>query len=102
MKTARAKGLAPGRVLRHHVLRNALLPVVTLAGLQAGAMVGGAVLIETVFAWPGIGRMLVASLAARDYAMVQGAILLSAGAVLVLVLLADLAVVLLDPRVRTS
>ena len=58
VKTARAKGVKPGRILRAHVLRNALLPVVTLAGIQAGGMIGGAVLTETVFAWPGIGRLM--------------------------------------------
>lgn len=102
MVTCRAKGISERKLLVRHALPNIRLQLVTISVIQFGYLLGGAALTETVFAWPGVGRMLVASLAARDYAMVQGAILLTAGAVLLLVLLADLAVVLLDPRVRTS
>ena len=76
VKTARAKGVRPGRILRAHVLRNALLPVVTLAGIQAGGLIGGAVLAETVFAWPGIGRLMFDALLQRDYSLLLGAFLL--------------------------
>lgn len=102
MVTCRSKGLSDRQLLMRHALPNIRLQLVTISVIQFGYLLGGAALTETVFAWPGVGRLLVSSLAARDYAMVQGAILLTAGAVLVLVLLADLAVVLLDPRVRTS
>src|SRR5690625_1148018 len=72
VKTAKAKGVAPSRITRRHVLRNALLPVITLAGIQAGQMIGGAVLTETVFAWPGIGRLMFDALLQRDYNMRLG------------------------------
>ena len=102
VKTARAKGLPPGRVLRAHVLRNALLPVVTLAGLQAGAMVGGAVLIETVFAWPGIGRLLFDALAQRDYSLLLGTFLVTAALAVVFNVVTDLVYTVVDPRIQLS
>lgn len=102
VKTARAKGLPPGRVLRAHVLRNALLPVVTLAGLQAGAMVGGAVLIETVFAWPGIGRLLFDALAQRDYSLLLGTFLVTAALAVLFNIVTDLVYTVVDPRIRLS
>ena len=102
VKTARAKGLSPGRVLRAHVLRNALLPVVTLAGLQAGAMVGGAVLIETVFAWPGIGRLLFDALAQRDYSLLLGTFLVTAALAVVFNVVTDLVYTVVDPRIQLS
>lgn len=102
VKTARAKGLAPGRVLRAHVLRNALLPVVTLAGLQAGAMVGGAVLIETVFAWPGIGRLLFDALSQRDYALLLGTFLVTAALAVAFNVITDVVYTLVDPRIELS
>ena len=102
VKTARAKGLPPGRILRAHVLRNALLPVVTLAGLQAGAMVGGAVLIETVFAWPGIGRLLFDALGQRDYALLLGTFLVTAALAIAFNVITDLVYTVVDPRIELS
>jgi peptide/nickel transport system permease protein len=102
VKTARAKGLSPGRVLRAHVLRNALLPVVTLAGLQAGAMVGGAVLIEMVFAWPGIGRLLFEALVQRDYSLLLGTFLVTAALAVSFNIITDLVYTLVDPRIELS
>ena len=99
VKTARAKGLAPSVIRRRHILRNALLPVVTLAGLQAGQLVGGAVLTETVFAWPGIGRLMFESLAARDYNTILGVFLVSAAMVIVFNILTDIVYRLIDPRI---
>lgn len=99
VKTARAKGLAPGIIERRHILRNALLPVVTLAGLQAGQMVGGAVLTETVFAWPGIGRLMYESLLQRDYNLLLGIFFVSAAMVIVINILTDLVYRVVDPRI---
>ena len=99
VKTARAKGLMPSLIRRRHILRNAILPVVTLAGLQAGQLVGGAVLTETVFAWPGIGRLMFESLAARDYNTILGVFLVSAAMVIVFNILTDLVYRLIDPRI---
>lgn len=102
VKTARAKGLSAGRILRAHVLRNALLPVVTLAGLQAGAMVGGAVIIETVFAWPGIGRLLFDALGQRDYSLLLGTFLVTAALAVLFNVITDLVYTLVDPRIELS
>ena len=102
IKTARAKGLPESRVVRAHILRNALLPVVTLAGMQAGAMVGGAVLIETVFAWPGIGRLLFEALAQRDYALLLGTFLVTASIAVLFNLLTDVVYTWVDPRIELS
>jgi peptide/nickel transport system permease protein len=102
VKTARAKGLSPGRILRAHVLRNALLPVVTLAGMQAGAMVGGAVLIETVFAWPGIGRLLFDALTQRDYSLLLGTFLVTAALAVMFNVVTDLVYTVVDPRIELS
>jgi peptide/nickel transport system permease protein len=100
LRTARAKGAAPARVLAVHALRAALPPVVTVVGLQAGALLTGAVVTETIFAWPGLGRLLVQAIGARDYPLVQGCVL-AIGLTYVLVNLAtDLVHALLDPRVR--
>ncbi|OCX64605.1 ABC transporter permease [Thioclava sp. SK-1] len=99
VKTARAKGLADPIIRRRHILRNALLPVVTLAGLQAGQLVGGAVLTETVFAWPGIGRLMFESLAARDYNTILGVFLVSAAMVIVFNIITDIVYRLIDPRI---
>ncbi|WP_108662908.1 ABC transporter permease [Acuticoccus kandeliae] len=99
VKTARAKGLSAGRVQRRHILRNALLPVVTLAGLQAGQLVGGAVLTETVFAWPGIGRLMFEALAQRDYNLLLGILLISAAVVIVFNIITDVIYTLIDPRI---
>jgi peptide/nickel transport system permease protein len=99
VKTARAKGLSRGVIQRRHVLRNALLPVVTLAGLQAGQLVGGAVLTETVFAWPGIGRLMFEALASRDYNLLLGVFLVSAAMVIAFNLITDLVYRIVDPRI---
>ncbi|QWK81134.1 ABC transporter permease [Ochrobactrum sp. BTU1] len=100
VKTARAKGLSQSRILRSHVLRNALLPVVTLAGLQAGAMVGGAVLIETVFAWPGMGRLLFEALTQRDYSLLLGTFLVTAALAIVFNIITDVIYTFVDPRIE--
>jgi len=100
MRTARAKGLGEAAVVLRHGLRNALLPVITLLGLQLGALLAGAVITETVFSWPGIGSLLVESIQKRDYPVVQGCVLLiSLGYVLVNVV-TDLLYAWVDPRVR--
>lgn len=102
VKTAKAKGLRPGVIQRRHVLRNALLPVVTLAGLQAGQLVGGAVLIETVFAWPGIGRLMFDALSQRDYNLLLGVFVVSAAMVLLFNLITDVLYRIVDPRIRVA
>ena len=102
VKTARAKGLKPSVIQRRHVLRNALLPVVTLAGLQAGQIVGGAILTETVFAWPGIGRLMFDSLAQRDYNVLLGVFFVSAAMVLVFNLITDILYRVVDPRIQVA
>ena len=99
VRTARAKGLRERGVVMKHALRNALLPIVTLLGLQAGQLMGGAVLTETVFAWPGLGRLMVKAIFARDYVLLQGAVLVYALAFVVVNLLVDLSYGLLDPRI---
>ncbi len=87
-------------MLLKHALRNALLPVVTVVGLEFGGLLGGAILTETVFAWPGVGRLLVDSITTRDLALVQGAVLFIAVMFIVVNLLVDLSYALLNPRVR--
>ena len=99
VRTARAKGLSEGVIQRRHVLRNALLPVVTLAGLQAGSLVGGAILTETVFAWPGIGRLMYEALLQRDYTLLLGVFVVSSAMVLAFNLLTDLLYRAVDPRI---
>lgn len=101
LRTARAKGLAETAVLRRHALRNAWLPVLTLLGLQLGALLGGAVITETIFAWPGIGSLLVEAIQARDFPVVQGAVLLIAALYVAVNTATDLAYVVVDPRVRS-
>ena len=102
VRTAAAKGLRERSVVAGHVLRNALIPVVTMLGIQFGGLLGGAVIVEAIFDWPGLGRLLVTSISSRDYAVVQGTILLAATAFLVVNLLTDLTYGLLDPRIRTG
>jgi peptide/nickel transport system permease protein len=102
VKTARAKGLTPRRITRAHILRNALLPVVTLAGIQAGNMVGGAVLTETVFAWPGIGRLMFESLLQRDYNLLLGTFLFTAAMAIAFNILTDLAYTLVNPSIEMT
>ncbi len=100
VRTARAKGLAERVVVNRHALRNALIPVVTVLGLQLGTLLSGAVLTETVFAWPGIGRLLVDAVLARDYPVIQGAILLIATTFVLLNVAVDVLYGFLDPRIR--
>lgn len=100
MRTARAKGLSRGRIIFVHGLRNALVPVITVIGLMAGSIVTGAVLTETIFSWPGIGRWLVESVLARDYPVVQSAILLIALIVIAVNFVVDIAYAWANPRLR--
>lgn len=102
IKTARAKGVAPGRIQTRHILRNALLPVVTLAGIQAGGMIGGAVLTETVFAWPGLGRLMFDALLQRDYNLLLGCFLFTAAMAVLFNLITDFVYTLVDPRIELS
>jgi peptide/nickel transport system permease protein len=100
VRTARAKGLAPRLVLVRHALPNMLIPVVTVVGLQLGHLLGGAVIVETVFGWPGVGRLLVDAISYRDYPLVQGAVLFITATFIVVNLMVDLSYGYLDPRVR--
>ncbi len=100
VRTARAKGLGPMRVVGLHALRNALIPVVTTIGLQVGVLLAGAILTETIFSWPGIGKWMVDSVSKRDYAVVQGGLLLIAGVIMLVNLLVDLLYGLVNPRIR--
>ena len=100
IRTARAKGQQERLVIYRHGLRNALLPIVTVLGLQFGTLLGGAVLTETVFAWPGIGRLLVDAIAFRDYPIVQGAVLVIATGFVLTNLFVDILYAYLDPRIR--
>jgi dipeptide transport system permease protein len=100
VRTARAKGLRPARVIGLHALRNALIPVVTVIGLQVGVLLAGAILTETIFAWPGVGKWLVDSIFRRDYPSVQGGLLLIASLVMVVNLFIDLLYGLINPRIR--
>ena len=102
VRTARAKGLSEQSVASRHVARNAILPVVTLAGLQAGQIVGGAILTETVFAWPGIGRLMFEALAQRDYQVLLGVFFVSSAMVVLFNLLTDLVYRLVDPRIEVG
>ena len=100
MRTARAKGLMEWRVIVHHGLRNALLPVITLLGLQLGALLGGAIITETVFSWPGIGLLVVEAIQRRDYPVVQATVLFISLSYVLVNLLTDLLYAWIDPRVR--
>ena len=100
VRTARAKGLSPARVVLLHALRNALMPVVTIIGLQVGTLLAGAVLTETIFSWPGIGKWLIDSIARRDYPVVQSGILLVASMIICVNLLVDVLYGVVNPRVR--
>jgi peptide/nickel transport system permease protein len=98
--TARAKGLNERQVLWRHLLRNACLPVLTMAGVQAGALLGGAVVVETVFAWPGIGRLLYEGITFRDFPVVQGVVVIGGAMIVMVNLLVDILYALIDPRIR--
>lgn len=100
VRTARAKGLSPLRVVGLHALRNALIPVITVVGLQVGSLFGGAVLTETIFAWPGVGSWLIHGIARRDYPVLQGGILMVASIVILVNLTVDVLTGIVNPRVR--
>ena len=100
IRTARSKGLTEWVVVNSHAVRNALIPVVTVVGLQLGYLLGGAVVTETVFSWPGIGRLIVQSIAARDFPVVQAAVLLLAVTFVTINLVTDMLYAVLDPRIR--
>ena len=100
VRTARAKGVVPWRVIFKHALRNAMLPTVTVIGLQAGLLMGGAVITETIFSWPGVGQIAAESVYRRDYAMVQGVVLYGATLFVLVNLVVDVLYAVLDPRVR--
>lgn len=102
IQTARAKGLRERVILTRHALKNALVPVITVVGLQVGQLLSGAVLTETVFAWPGLGRFLVDSIKARDFPVVQGGVLLTAVTFVLVNLIVDLLYSVVDPRIRYS
>jgi peptide/nickel transport system permease protein len=99
---ARAKGVPEHDVLYRHALRNALLPVITVAGIQIGLMVGGVVLTEGVFSWPGVGSLLIMAVSYRDYPLVTGIFLITAISVAVSNLVADMVYAMVDPRIRTG
>ncbi len=100
VRTARAKGLSEMRVIGIHALRNAIVPILTVIGLMFGTIVTGAILTETIFSWPGIGKWIVLSVTARDYPVIQGGILLIALAVVTINLLVDLSYAVVNPRIR--
>jgi peptide/nickel transport system permease protein len=102
VKTAKAKGLPSGRIVRAHILRNAILPVITLAGIQAGQLIGGSILVETVFAWPGIGRLAFEALLQRDYQTLLGVFLLTSVMVVLFNLITDFIYTLVDPRIEVG
>ena len=102
IRTSRAKGLAPRTVTLKHALRNALLPVVTIIGLSFGSLLSGAILTETVFSWPGIGRWIYQAIASRDYPIIQGGVLFVAFVFVIVNLLVDLSYSLIDPRIQYS
>ena len=100
VRTARAKGLPPWRVIGIHALRNAMLPVVTVIGLSVSGLMAGAVLTETIFSWPGVGKWLIESIGRRDYPALQGGVMLVSAVVIAVNVLVDLVYVLIDPRIR--
>jgi peptide/nickel transport system permease protein len=102
VRTARAKGLSTGAVLFRHAFRNALIPIITILGLQFGTLLAGTIVTETIFSWPGIGRLTVQAISSRDYPLLQGCILVIAVSYVVVNLLTDLLYTLIDPRVRRS
>ncbi|UEM07443.1 ABC transporter permease (plasmid) [Skermanella rosea] len=102
VKTARAKGLTETRIVFRHVLRNAILPVITFAGIQAGQLVGGSILVETVFAWPGIGRLAFDAVLQRDYQVLLGIFFVTSVMVIVFNIITDLVYSLVDPRIEVA
>ena len=102
IRTARAKGLRESRVIIHHALRNAMIPVITSVGLQFGFALSGAVLVETVFSWPGIGRLLVDTIKLKDTPVVLGVVVVMAASFTVINLVIDILYACFDPRIRTQ
>ncbi len=102
VRTARAKGLSTRAVLLRHAFRNALIPIITILGLQFGTLLAGTIVTETIFSWPGIGRLTVQAISARDYPLLQGCILVIAVSYVLVNLLTDLLYAVIDPRVRLS
>jgi peptide/nickel transport system permease protein len=102
VRTARAKGLSQATVIFRHVMKNSMLPVITVIGLDLGALLGGAVIVETIFAWPGVGRLIVQAIETKDYPIIQTAVILLAVLFVVLNLLVDLTYTYLDPRIRLT
>ena len=102
VRTARAKGLHERRVVYGHALRNALVPVVTMVGIQIGSLIGGAVLVEYIFNWPGLSTLLITAIGRRDYPTVQGVVLVASGFLILINLGVDLLYGVLDPRIRRA
>lgn len=102
VRTAKSKGLKPAIITFRHIVRNALIPVLTIAGIQLATILGGVIVVEVVFAWPGLGRLVFDSVAARDYPMIQGAVLLIAALFLLINLIVDILYAVVDPRIRLS
>jgi peptide/nickel transport system permease protein len=102
VRTARSKGLPPRVVTLRHTVRNALVPILTITGIQLATILGGVIVVEVVFAWPGLGRLVYNSVAARDYPVIQGAVLLIAVLFLAVNLVVDLLYAIADPRIRLS
>ena len=101
VKTARAKGIRERPIIFVHALRNAMLPVVTVAGDQAAGIINGAVIVESIFGWPGVGKLMIDAIIQRDFAVIQAAIFVTATLIFLMNILIDLAYAALDPRVRT-
>jgi peptide/nickel transport system permease protein len=102
VRTARAKGMREGPILRRHILRNAILPVIGFAGVQAGQLVGGSILVETVFSWPGVGRLAFEALLARDYNLLLGVFIVTSAMAVVINLVTDVITALIDPRIEVE
>jgi peptide/nickel transport system permease protein len=102
VRTARSKGLPPRVVTFRHIVRNALIPILTITGIQLATILGGVIVVEVVFAWPGLGRLVYNSVAARDYPVIQGAVLLIATLFLLINLIVDVLYAVVDPRIRLS
>lgn len=102
VRTARSKGLSPSTVTTRHIVRNALVPVLTIAGIQLATILSGVIVVEVVFAWPGLGRLVFDSVASRDYPMIQGAVLMIAVVFLLVNLIVDVLYALVDPRIRLA
>ena len=102
VRTARSKGLSPQVVTLRHTVRNALIPILTITGIQLATILGGVIVVEVVFAWPGLGRLVYNAVAARDYPVIQGAVLLMAALFLLINLLVDVLYAVVDPRIRLS